>query len=85
MHQRNARIHKIFSLIQNPHLILKYCLPENQRRFSKKTSLNLQQVFTLASVTSCVSVKEFLRDTTTADDHENVAWKSEFTFFQSLS
>ena len=37
------------------------------------------------SVTSCVNVKESLRDTTTADDHENVAWKSEFTFFQSLS
>ena len=31
------------------------------------------------------SLREFLKDTTTADSHENVAWKSEFTFFQSLS
>ena len=29
--------------------------------------------------------REFLKDTTTADSHENVTWKSEFTFFQSLS
>ena len=36
------------------------------------------------TVTSCVNIKEFLKDTTTADDHENVAWKNEFTFFQSL-
>ena len=55
------------------------------KRFSKITSSSLQQVFTLASVTSCVNVKEFLKDTTTAEDHEIVAWKSEFTFFQSLS
>ena len=25
--------------------------------------------------------REFLKDTTTADNHENVAWKSEFIFF----
>ena len=25
--------------------------------------------------------REFLKDTTTADGHENVAWKSEFIFF----
>ena len=49
------------------------------------TSLSLQQVFTLASVTSCVNIREFLKDTTTADNHENVAWKREFTFFQFLS
>ena len=51
----------------------------------KKTSLSLQQVFTLASVTSCVNIREFLKDTTTSDNHENVAWKREFTFFQFLS
>ena len=34
---------------------------------------------------SCVNTGEFLKDTTTADSHENVAWKSDFTFFQSLS
>ena len=45
------------------------------------TSLKLQQVFTLASVTSCVNIREFLKDTTTADNHEKVAWKREFTFF----
>ena len=39
----------------------------------------------LASVTSCVNIREFLKDTTMADSHENVAWKSEFTFFQFLS
>ena len=26
-------------------------------------------------------LREFLKDTTTADSHENVAWKSEFIFF----
>ena len=30
---------------------------------------------------SCVNTREFLKDTTTADSHENVAWKSEFIFF----
>ena len=35
---------------------------------------------------SCVNTREFLKDTTTADSHENVAWRSElFTVFQSLS
>ena len=29
MHQRNARSQETFSLIENPHLISKYCLPEN--------------------------------------------------------
>ena len=28
--------------------------------------------------------REFLKDTATADSHENVAWKSEFIFFFSL-
>ena len=32
-----------------------------------------------------VNIREFLKDTTTADNHENVAWKREFTFFQFLS
>ena len=30
---------------------------------------------------SSVNTREFLKDTTTADSHENVAWKSEFIFF----
>ena len=51
---------------------------------SKNTSLSLQQVFTLESVKSCVNIREFLKDTTTAASHENVAWKSEFTHFFSL-
>ena len=54
------------------------------KTLSKNTSLSLQQVFTLESVTSCVNIGDFLKDTTTAVSHENVAWKSEFTFFQSL-
>ena len=29
--------------------------------------------------------RECFKDSTAADSHENVAWKSEFTFFQSLS
>ena len=74
-----------FSLIYNPHLISKYCLPESYRRFSKNTSLSLQEVFTLASVTSYVNIREFLKDTTTADYHENITWKRKFTFFQFLS
>ena len=56
MHQRNERSQETFSLIQNPHLISKHCLPENQRRFTKNTSLSLQQVFTLASVTSGINI-----------------------------
>ena len=84
MHQRNASSQETFSLIWNPHLISKYCLPENWRRFPKTTSLSLQQVFKLASVTSCVNIKEFWKDTTTADNHENVAWKREFNFFFSF-
>ena len=28
-----------------------------------------------------ITIREFLKDTTTADSHENVAWKSEFIFF----
>ena len=54
------------------------------KTLSKNTSLSLQQVFTLESVTSCVNIREFLKDTTTAASHENVAWKSEFIFLQSL-
>ena len=33
----------------------------------------------------CVNIKEFLKDTTRTDNHEIVAWKREFTFFQFLS
>ena len=31
------------------------------------------------------SIGEFLKDTTTTDNHENVTWKREFTFFQFRS
>ena len=55
------------------------------RHFSKNTSLSLQQVFTLALVTSWLIIREFLKDTTMADNYEKVAWKKEFTFFQFLS
>ena len=48
---------------------------------SKNTSLSLQQVFMLESVTSCVNIREVLKDTTTAASHENVAWKSDSHFF----
>ena len=48
-----------------------------------KLELTLQ-VFTLASVKFCINIKEFLKDTTMAESHENVVWKSEFTFFQWL-
>ena len=34
---------------------------------------------------SCVNTREFLKDTTVADSHKNVARKSKFTFSQSLS
>ena len=47
----------------------------------QKYKLGLQQVFTRASVTSCVNIREFLKDTTKTDNHENVEWKREFTFF----
>ena len=56
--------------------------PKANDAFPKKTSLSVQQVFTLASaVTSCVNIREFLKDTATTDNHENVEWKGEFTFF----
>ena len=55
------------------------------KTLSKNTSLSLQQVFMLELVTSCVNIRELLKDTTTAASHENVSWKSKFTFFQSLS
>ena len=48
-----------------------------------KLELTLQ-VFTLASVKFCINIREFLKDTTMAESHENVVWKSEFTFFQRL-
>ena len=43
--------------------------------------MSLQRVFTLVSVTSNLNIREFLKDTTKADNHEKVAWKREFTFF----
>ena len=39
----------------------------------------------IGHVLECVNIRQFLKDTTTADNHENVAWKREFTFFQFLS
>ena len=51
----------------------------------QKYNFKLQQVFKLASFTSCVNIREFLKDTKTTDNHEKVAWKSEFTLFQFLS
>ena len=48
-----------------------------------KLELTLQ-VFTLALVKFCINIREFLKDTTMAESHENVVWKSEFTFFQRL-
>ena len=33
----------------------------------------------------CVNIREFLKDTTRTENHEIVAWKREFTFFQFLS
>ena len=57
-----------------------------KKLFQKYKLQLIQQLFTLASATSlrkCIC-REFLKDTTTADNHENVAWKSKFIFF-SLS
>ena len=55
--------------------------PGKLKTLFEKYKLSLQQVFTLASVMSCVNI----RNTTTADNQENVAWKREFTFFQFVS
>ena len=35
----------------------------------------------LALLMSWLNIREFLKDTTMADNYENVAWKKEFTFF----
>ena len=35
----------------------------------------------IGHVLECVNIREFLKDTTTADNHENVAWKRKFPFF----
>ena len=48
---------------------------------TKNTSLSLQQVFTLASVTSSVNINEFLKDTRMAANHENFAWKKGIRIF----
>ena len=50
----------------------------------QKYKLELTTVFTLALVTSWLNVGDFLKDTTMADNYENVTWKKEFTFFQFL-
>ena len=53
--------------------------PKTKDPFPKiQASAYIQLVFTLASATACVNI---YRDTTTADSHENVAWKNEFIFF----
>ena len=68
------------------HKVLKNSKQANSSSFSTYfmiSSLSLQQVFTPA-VTSCINIREFLKDTTMAESHENVVWKSEFTFFQRL-
>ena len=85
MQQRNARVRKRSVWYKIPIWFQNTVCPKTKDAFSKNTSLSLQQVFTLASVTSCVNIREFLKDTTTADNHGNVAWKKEFTFFQFLS
>ena len=46
----------------------------------QKYKLELTTGKTLAAVTSCVNIREFLKDITTTDDHENVGWKREFLF-----
>ena len=65
------------------HKVLKNSKQANSSSFSTYfmiSSLSLQQVFTPA-VTSCINIREFLKDTTMTDNHENVEWKNEFTFF----
>ena len=59
--------------------------PSDYKILSDRKLKTLFQKYKLASVTSCVNIREFLKDTTTADNHENVAWKREFTFFHFLS
>ena len=71
--------------IKSPSDFNKILSARKLKTLSKNTSLSLQQVFMLESVTSCVNIREFLKDATTATSHENVVWKSEFTSFQSLS
>ena len=69
---------EFFSCVRTGRLLSRHTCPVRSPCFS------LQQVFTLASTTACVNIyREFLKDTTMADSHENVVWKSEF--FQSLS
>ena len=79
MHQRNARSQQIKS-------------PSDFKILSARKLKTLFQKYKLELTTgihACIGhasdAREFLKDTTTADSHENVTWKSEFTFFQSLS
>ena len=62
-------------------------------RFSKKYACLLFQKYKLELTTgihACIGhvfrkYKGILKDATTADNHEKVAWKRDFTFFQFLS
>ena len=71
--------------------ISKYCLPENQRRFSKNTSLSLQQVFTLSSITPSYILGRLRSHDSRQPRKRRILksradyLKSEFTFIQSLS
>ena len=57
--------------------------PKTKDAFPKiRASAYNRYSFTCASATSCVNIyREFLKDTTTAYCHENVAWKSDFILF----
>ena len=79
MHQRNVRSQQIKS-------------PSDFKILSARKLKTLFQKYKLELTTgihACIGhasdAREFLKDTTTADSHKNVTWKSEFTFFQSLS
>ena len=50
--------------------------PSDFKILSARKLKTLVQKYKLAPVTSCVNIRKFVKDTTTADNHENVALKS---------
>ena len=84
MHQRNARSQQIKSRSDFKILSARK-LKTLFQKYKLELTTGIYACIGHASDASCVNTREFLKDTTTADSNENVAWKSEFPFFQSLS
>ena len=82
MHQRNARMQSgNFQFDIKSPFDFKIVSARKLKTLFKKYKLELT-----TGIHTCIGhVLRNYKDTATADGHENVSWKSEFTFFQSLT